>query len=750
MSISTYDYYQIPADISAIYLDNTYAQISFTTPSTVVNPNYYYHVVVYDASGNYYDASGTSSPITVNGLTLGTTYSCYVELIQYSTSSILVKRTLPWPKIYSIYISDVSYSSLKVNWTGVDISYLTVSRRIGSAAATAQDISTSTTYYTTYGDGDVSGNTVYYYYVTPFLPYNGVVNTGTASAVVSTTTLPAPPTDVSATFCDNSAATVSFTAARNSYSSSYYYILRATSTTGYIDASGTASPIQVSELSGNTSYRLRVISAIDNSAALYATSTSAAVRTTTVRPPKDISVAYDSSAITVSYSAGKNTYSTIYYTLYASGAAYATNVSGSTTALSITGLSGNTSYSLSVANTLNGNTALSATTVYGSQLTLTQPPKSIYKTYVDSSALTVGFTAGANTYSSIVYTATATDGAGTTRSNTTTEVAPFTVMDLSGNTKYTFIVRTTLDGNAALTASSYSLSQRTYVQSPTDVSTVATDGSSVAITFSYPKNSYETGVYYVASITDGINATDTSGTTNVLLIQGLSASTNYSYYVKTVLTARTSTNTVSTYNPYPTITQITARDVSYNFVNVNWVGTDISYVRVSRRVGARGASYTDISLDYVTPYNDKDISGNTAYYYYITPIRIYKGVTKIGSASSVISATTLVAPPTDVSVAFYDYSGALIKFTAPRNSYSSSYYYTVRASDSSGNYRDVSGMASPIHISNLSSLTTYSFYVRVTIDGSASLVASSSSVSATTTYNYAYFNGLIFGVTRFS
>lgn len=747
---STNDYYQIPADISAIYLDNTYAQISFTTPSTVVNPNYYYHVVVYDASGNYYDASGTSSPITVSGLTRSTTYSCYVELIQYSTSIIVVKRTLPWPKIYTIYISDVSYSSLNVSWTGIDISYLTVSRRIGSVAAAATDISTSTVYYTTYNDTDISGNTVYYYYVTPYLPYDGVVNTGSASATVSTTTLPAPPTALTSSFYDSSSAIVSFTPARNSYSSSYYYILRATSATGYIDTSGTSSPIQALELSGNTAYTLRVISAIDNSAALYATSTTYVERTTLVRPPSGVAVStYDSSGITLSYSAGKNTYSTIYYTLYASTGGYYTTISGSTTALSLTDLSGNTEYTLSIANTLNGNTSLSATTVYGSQLTLTQPPKSVYKTYVDSSAITVAFTAGTNKYTSVVYTATGTDIYGGTKTGTTTTVVPFSMTDLSGNTKYTVTVSATLDGNSALTATSAAISQWTYVQSPTELS-AAVDGSSVAVSFSSPKNSYATAVYYVASATDGINTTDASGTTNVLLIQGLSASTNYSYYVKTVVSARSSVGSVTTYNPYPTITSISASDVSYNFVNINWAGTDISYVRISRRIGsAAAASYTDISYDYATPYPDADLSGNTVYYYYITPIRVYKGVVKTGTASSVISATTSVAPPKDVSAIYYDYSGVLISFTEPKNSYSTDYYYTVRATDGSGNYRDVSGTTSPINVANLSSLTSYSFYVRVSIDGSSNLTASSGSISVKTTYNYAYFNGLVLGVTRF-
>lgn len=743
-------YYQIPVDISAIYLDNTYAQISFTTP-TIVNPNYYYNVVVYDASGNYYSATGTSSPITVNGLTLKTQYSCYVELVQYSTSTLVVKRTLPWPKVYSIYISDVSYNTLKVSWVGVDISYLTVTRAIGSTTPVT-DISTSSTYITSYTDGDISGNTTYYYYITPYLPYNGVLNKGAVSATVSTKTLPAPPTNVTSSFYDSSSVSVSFATARNSYSTSYYYILRTTDATRgtYFDVSGETSPIQNSDLSGNTTYTMRVISAIDNS--IYTTSTSSVTRTTLVRPPTNIAVTYfDSSAIRVSYSAGKNTYSTIYYTLYASDAPrnFYTSVSGSTTALSVSNLSGNTSYTLGVINTLNGNTALSATTVYGSQLTLAQAPYSPYQSFVDSSSISVTFSAGKNSYTSVLYTATATDGAGASKSSnaTTTTV---NVGDLSGNTKYTIIVNTTLDGNAAITATALStVSSRTYVQPPTDVATIRYDSSSVTVGFSVPKNSYATSAYYSAYITDGVKTVDAGSTGNVIVIQGLSNSTSYSYYVKTVLSARSSIGTVATYNPYPVIKTITISEISYNSLNVNWSGSDISYVRVSRGVGG-GATPVDISYDYATPYYDTDISGNTTYSYYLTPIRNYKGVLKVGAASSVVSTTTPVSPPKNVTALFYDYSGILLGFTSQRNSYNTGFYYTARASDGSGNYRDVVGNSSPILITNLSGLTTFTCSVRITLDGNASLVAISTPILVTTTWNYAYINGIVMAGTIFT
>lgn len=719
------DYYQIPIDISAIYLDNTYAQISFTTPSTRVNPNYYYRVVLYDISGNYYDASGTTSPITVNNLTFNTTYSCYVELIQYSTSKISNITTLPWPKIYTFYLSDISYSSLNIRWTGLDISYIIVSR-----SENTNYIDISLTYLSFYPDSDLSGNTTYYYYITPYQNYNNVLNTGKSTSIISTKTLPAPPTNLVISYYDNSSVIITFTPARNSYTSSYYYILRTTYATQNIDVSGLTSPLQLLDLSGNTSYTMRVISAIDNSLNLYATSISSVTQLTLTRPPINLSVIYyDNSAIQLSFSAGKNTYNTIYYTLYSTDhLSHYNDISGTSTQLILTNLSGNTIYNLGVKNTLNGNISLVSSSVYGTQLTLTQPPTSIYQTNVDSSSITVGFTSGRNTYNSILYTASASlysaiDGDSNDIKIKTSNTTTLNIGDLSGNTKYTISVGVELNGNSAISAKSLTtISSQTYVQAPENVVTTASDGSSVTISFTTPKNSYATSVYYTASVVDNSNNniknvdTDTSGISNVLQVSGLTQNTDYKYYVKTVLTARSSVGTVATYNPYPVLTTFSLTDMSYNFVNLNWAGTDISYVRVSRKIDVSGV-YSDISNDYITPYQDIDISGNTEYYYYITPIRNYKGTLKIGTSSSVINTRTLVAPATDLSAIFYDTSAIKITFTKPKNTYTSFVYYTLRVINSTtGLYKEVSGNTLPLMITDLSDNTPYNCNILTYLD----------------------------------
>jgi hypothetical protein len=174
-------------------------------------------------------------------------------------------------------------------------------------------------------------------------------------------------------------------------------------------------------------------------------------------------------------------------------------------------------------------------------------------------------------------------------------------------------------------------------------------------------------------------------------------------------------------------------------VKLQWYGS-YSYVAISQAVN--GGAYVDLSSVVVsTPYTVNDVSGNTALSYKITPY--YSGVA--GTAASVITVNTNVQAPRDVSAVYVDASGALISFTVPKNTYSSGAVYTLRATDASGNYNDVSGTSSPIWIQDLSEGTTYSVVAKTMLDGSASLVSSSSAVSVLTTSTTSILSILVVG-----
>ena len=259
-------------------------------------------------------------------------------------------------------------------------------------------------------------------------------------------------------------------------------------------------------------------------------------------------------------------------------------------------------------------------------------------------------------------------------------------------------------------------------QAPTNITTAFYDTSCIAISFSDPSNIYINSAqtyYYLASVTETTTnqTTYATATTSPIYIQGLSAGYTYTCAVYTIQTASSDTITITTQS-YPTLSDISLTDVSINFINVKWTATDVSYVTVTRRVGA-ALPYTDIcGADYSSPYLDSDISGNTTYYYYVTPYMTKYGSTTAGSVSATVSATTPVAYPTDVSATFYDSSAIRLAFTAPKNSYTTtapSYY--ARAVYQGNTITSSETTVSPILLQNLSSATTYSCYILTYLDG---------------------------------
>jgi len=706
---------QIPMDVSAIYLDNTSIQVSFTLPTGIVNPYYYYHVVAYDSSGNIYDTSGTTSPIVLYGLTESTTYNYYVETIQTSPSTPNISlRTAIWPTILFFYATDISYNATMLNWTGVDFSSVSIKR--GTTDISYITMSTGVTTGKYYDSYDLSGNTVYYYYITPYVTTGGgtTVQTSILTKVAPIMNLSGSPTS------DGSAIILSYTAARNTYNTIYY----TAKTTNASDFSETGTTILLQNLSGNTAYSSYVIVTLDNSSSLIASSNTVTT-TTAVQPPSGSVIFYDNSSIGVElYS--KNTYSSISY----SASAGTSSATGSSSTLLIQNLSGNTIYNISVSNTLNGNSALFASTYISDTITTNvQPPTNVTLFYVDSSSIAVSYTPGINSYNSIVSTGYATDNLGRTNTNTVNSTtSPLYITDLSGNTTYTATVSTTLDGSSSLfSIASTSISTKTGVRPPYNILLSFYDSSSISVSFSSAPNTYTSVLYDAYMIDQCGNSTNAQSTTSPIQVSGLSADTTYSFYIKITLdnsanlTAQ-SDSISGTTSGFPVNKVIYLSPISYNEITVNWAGIDISYVMVYRNSQSLGT-------DYITPYIDVDISGNTYYSYYVVPYLVDRGAIITGEPSATVSTTTPISPISDLSMVFYDSSSITVTFTPGRNSYTSYIYYIATTDDVTVN--PVTSTSSPIQITELSGNTIYNITITTVIDSSLNNITSTT-VSAKT------------------
>jgi hypothetical protein len=175
------------------------------------------------------------------------------------------------PTIQYFYIVNATYSSIQLCWSGL-YSSISLTRSVGGGAGSLVAAATNLA-AASYTDTDISGNTLYSYYITP--TYNSVVYT--KSSAVSLLTGVQPPTDVSINTYDCSSVKLSFGILKNSYSSSIIYTATATdASSNVVSATGTTSPILIQNMSGGYYYTCGVYVTIDSSSSLVATATKTA------------------------------------------------------------------------------------------------------------------------------------------------------------------------------------------------------------------------------------------------------------------------------------------------------------------------------------------------------------------------------------------------------------------------------------------------------------------------------------------
>lgn len=531
---------QIPTDVSAIYLDNTRIQINFTQPTGFVN-SYYYKVVMYDNSGNYYDASGITSPIILTGLTESTIYNYYIETILTASSEIIIgTKTISFPIINSFNITDISYNALNLNWYGEDLSYIYINRfNNGYLPIDISYIYGSQTEF--YDSIDLSGNTLYSYSIIPYSNLNNILYKGDTIIKTATTNV-APATDLSIIFYDSSSIIVSFTAGRNYYTNSIYYLVSASAedVSSIIDNSGsgasdTTQTIKLDDLSGNTDYTISFTTVIDNSLnKTLKNSNTLSVKTDIQKPINSYIYSYDSSSVYISLGIlPKNSFNnTIYYIIKAidnSNNIFSSNITYSNALsnniIKINALNNNTLYYItartvvddiysdifnigSVKTTINTNY-----NIYVSEINNKSINDVSLNSILEISFNTITYT-NINT-NNVYYIISAKD----THNNiidVSSSNGSAMIYGLSGNTFYTISINTIVDGSSVISPTTTTI--KTAIQTPLDVVIDNFVDNSFTILFTAPRNTYNTDVYYILRATDLSSGTvyDISSETAIL------------------------------------------------------------------------------------------------------------------------------------------------------------------------------------------------------------------------------------------
>ena len=325
-------------------------------------------------------ATGSSSPITVTGLTNGTAYTFTVEATNSAGGSPTSTTSPSVTPVAPVTVPDAPTNIVAVVGNGEATVSFTAPTNDGGATITSYTVTSSPGGLTATGSSSpitvtgLTNGTAYTFTVTATNSAGGSPTSITSPSVtpVAPVTIPDAPTNIVAVV-GNSEATVSFTAPTNDGGATItsYTV---TSSPGGLTATGSSSPITVTGLTNGTAYTFTVTAT--NSAGGSPTSpTSPSV--TPVAPvtvpdaPTNIVAVIGNSEATVSFTAPTNNGGATITSYTVTSNPGGLTATGSSSPITITGLINGTAYTFSV--TASNTAGSSASSTASSSVTPVAP-----------------------------------------------------------------------------------------------------------------------------------------------------------------------------------------------------------------------------------------------------------------------------------------------------------------------------------------------------------------------------------------
>lgn len=525
---------QAPTGVVALE-GNTEAIVSFTAPINSGGLSIIDYTVTSSPEG--LTAVGASSPLTVTGLTNGTSYTFTVvarnELGTGTSSSASSAITVGAPKPPTNVVGtfgngevSISFTASDDNGTAVDLYTVTSTPGGFTATGTSSPII-------------VSGLTNGTSYVFDIVAQNSIGSSSAAtSAAVIPATVPAPPTNISATPGVNSAI-VSFTGTPFENSGgdavSLYTV---TSSPDGITATGASSPITVTGLTNLTEYTFTIKATNKAGEGTSSTASNSVVPADLPSPPTELSYVPGNNQVTISFTPGNNGGVDITNYQYSTnnGSSYTafSPATGVVSSVTITGLTNGTKYNIKLKAVNSIGTSSESDPIEAIPSTTPGVPTAVSAVTGDASAI-VSFTAPADNGGNAItsYTVTSEPGGFTG----TGASSPITVVGLSNGTSYTFTVTATNDrGTGSASSASASILVGLPAAPTAVVGETAQDGTA-SVSFTAPAdNGSAITSYTVTSTPGGFTGT---GASSPIIVSGLTGGVSYTFTV-------TATNAIGT------------------------------------------------------------------------------------------------------------------------------------------------------------------------------------------------------------
>ena len=727
---------------------STFANVSWTAPASTGSGIDHYTVTASPGGQMCMTPDGGTTSCAVTGLSNGTAYTFTVVANgtygnDSAASAPSASKTPGPPGAPTNVTTTPGNASIRVDWTapvnaGAGITRYNVTASPGGGTCLATGA--ATTHCTVNG---LTSGTNYTFTVTA----TGLGGTSPASAA-STPAAPGPPgtpTAPTAT-AGNASATVSWTAPGNVGGGIDHYTVTASGIGGQtcVTTDGTTTSCTVSGLANGTSYTFTVVA---NGVGTSGDS-SASVATQAVTPgpsgaPTAVLVTAGNGSIDVSWTAPVNAGAGITgYTATASGGGNHTCTTGdqATTHCTISGLTGGTSYTVTVvANGPGGDSAASAAS---SPVT---PGPAGAPTNVNATAgnqkITVSWSAPVNTGAGIDhYLATASPGGQTcaTADNTT-----FTcdITGLTAGTSYTVsVVAVGGSGTGTSAASGTASAVPGPPGTPTAVSAVA-GNTQATVSWTAPAGGGAIASYTVTGSPGG-TCTTLDGSTTSCIVTGLSNGTAYTFTVRangvgaTGNSTASSASTAVTPGMAPGAPTAVVASAGTGQVTVSWqapgnAGDGISGYTVTASPGGATCQTNDAAALSCA------VTGLTAGTQYTFTV-VARGVNGHDSVAS--AASTAVAPgPSTAPTGVVGVAGAnsiAVSWTAPTNTGGGIATYTATAYlnnvDTGHSCTTADGTTTNCTITGLTSGTAYTVKVVANgAGGSGNSVASTASTAVT-------------------
>ena len=412
-------------------------------------------------------------------------------------------------------------------------------------------------------------------------------------------------------------------------------------------------------------------------------------------------------------------------------------VSGTTSPITVTGLTNGDSYTFTVTvTTLMGTSSASSASSAVVPATLPGAPTGASAVRGNGQA-TVSFTAPSSNGGSAItgYTVTANDlttnyGGGQKASGST---SPITVTGLTDGDSYTFTVVATNDvGTGAASSASSPVTPASVPFSPYNLSVTA-GNASATVTFTSPGTALDGGepiTSFTATATDLTNAArggqTATGPSSPLTVTGLTNGDTYSFTVVATNEVGDSAPSHNTYGVVPSVPATVPGAPTNVTVSAEDKAAAVYFNAPASDGGATITSYKVAATDTTTSANGGQVGtdgGSPVVVSGLTPGDHYtftvKAVNSVGagpasSASSPFLAITLAGAPTGVTATRGDQS-ATVSFTAPSsNGFSTITGYWITATDATtpaNGGQKVLVSSSPAAITGLTDGDSYTFTV---------------------------------------